>query len=128
MRYYYTDPLAAAWMTKHFGMDYEQPEHFDINWNDAHTYCSRSGNWAIKNSGGRLYIHPDSLRLLEPAGKDVILIYDPETDMVWPDIWSIRFVDHPLQCVDIRNGQCDDFKGIIQRDGILFMWPEHEEA
>jgi len=48
MRYYYEDPLAVAWMIKHFSMEFALTQ--------AH----------------RRYIHPDSEHLLRPQLEDLV--------------------------------------------------------
>src|SRR4051794_7466770 len=57
-RYFYTDPLAAAWMARHFGMRYQAlPSHIT-------SYDFIEGS--LDGGDGPYIIHPDSLHLLEP--------------------------------------------------------------
>jgi hypothetical protein len=68
MKYFYKDPLAAAWMAKHFGMKfveaYYKPYCNGGLWFDAYTHK----DW----EGQTLTIPPDSLHLLEQQEGDLI--------------------------------------------------------
>lgn len=98
-RYFYTDPLAAAWMAKHFGMVFRENPPQDDGWvsppNDVRE---------------RYIICPDSLHLLEPQDKD-IYINTARSPEIWHSAtglsWHKRYK-------------------IIQRDGKPFFWPESE--
>ena len=74
-RYFYTDPLAAAWMAKHFGMEFDW---FSDQGNGpvAQTPESIAHDILYPGTGGRYYIHPDSLHLLEPQARDTVLFFD----------------------------------------------------
>ena len=104
-RYYYTDPLAAAWMAKHYGMMFGIRHYEKIIW-DCEAQ-GMSGDWlpikdweriaadaADGNAQPAYYIHPDSLHLLEPRVCDFTML----------------------------GGQ------VFQRNGTVFHWPESEEA
>lgn len=115
MRYFYTDPLAAAWMAKHFGMKF---------WNEQHEICVIPLVDAEKD--GNIYIHPDSMHLLEPRDNDIVTKVKEDGD--WYDVGHVydkQFRDgNPY-------GDEQAFEGderIIQRNGIAFMWPESEEV
>src|ERR1700753_338061 len=94
-RYFYTDPLAAAWMAKHFKMKLEsrhtdeQMSDYDIpeseRWFDWFDSCVvdgceiemvRDAVRYIENASGKIYIHPDSVHLLEAVAGD--LVWEPE--------------------------------------------------
>jgi hypothetical protein len=71
-RFFYRDPLAAAWMAKHFGMQYtEKLKTFGkTDWQDPECYLAglpRSGKteWSRCN----YYIHHDSYPILESINK-----------------------------------------------------------
>lgn len=59
-RYYYTDPLAAAWMAREFGMRFDSSTTtFLPVWSAKALVGSIEGKY-------KGYIHPDSEHLLEP--------------------------------------------------------------
>lgn len=125
IRYFYTDPLAAAWMAKHFGMRFQA------------LYCNEDDNRDLDTvddilSSGHsvdLSIHPDSLHLLEPKDGDI---------GIWSEKWSghrdegkftysaIGFYasNQPYTSADYRP----PMHTIIQRSGVAFHWPEREAA
>lgn len=122
-RYYYDDPLAAAWMAKHFGMKFEDSElraairrvKKDMpptDWRDPGNYISNQG-WL--RDGYYFYIHPDSLHLLEPRKGDAIkgLFWD-QSCWIMRDDATIEHLNNCTAC-------------IIQRNGIAFHWPKVEK-
>lgn len=121
MRYYYTDPLAAAWMANHFGMKFTiGTDDETLEWKHFANFPCHMPNWA-------LYIHSDSLHLLEPQAEDVCEgLYTGEgreshlTFTYWDTVENIKMGN--LQAIlpkrQVRIGK------IIQRNGIPFMWPE----
>lgn len=126
-RYFYTDPFAAAWMTTHHGVTYVN----DLPHGQGHCFqvISRASGWADAspydlilpcNGKPRVYIHPDSLHLLEPQVGD--LLRGDEHTMP-----QIRYMDLP-DSEQMGTGAALMRRGfkIIQRNGIPFMWPEHE--
>ncbi len=116
-RYYYTDPLAAAWMAKNFGMNF---------W-DADTGIT------VSRYDGGLYdeclfnIHPDSLHLLEPQEDDLGIGVDDGAGRIyvvfnrgrWEWVNSTTYQSAPKQF---------KLERIIQRDGKPFHWPKSEAA
>lgn len=139
-RYFYTDPLAAAYMAKHFGMKLEarhtdeQMAEYDIlesdRWFDWWDSCIVDG-WEheietvsdavayIKDASSKIYVHPDSLHLLEPKVGDLIL--EPEKDTGARIELSSAY--HWNKSFDWEQRQPAK---IIQRNGLPFMWPEQE--
>jgi len=122
MKYYYTDPLASAWMAKYFGINYSQDSFF--------VWHVTSGDMELGADHKKLYIHPDSLHLLEPQVGDLVTA---KNDFVQ----YVAFVEkdglhkcntHFPDVILTENGDCP-FKvtSIIQRNGIAFMMPEVEE-
>lgn len=124
-RYYYTDPLAAAWMAKHHGMklqslarDTNDP-YWDIVFIGGSPF--RQGQLIKVADSGPFYIHPDSRALLRVREKDMITyggraatiigVYENNDVLVYGETVFARSVEDSL----IR---------IIQRNGIPFMWPE----
>lgn len=129
MKYFYTDPLAAAHMSKHFGMAFTLPEHCKHSWNvPGHrvTWGANSEQPYIFNAAGNgivglgwckeiipLYVHPDSLHLLE--GKPGDLYFVEEDGIAIP-------LDEEL----CRKWQVRPAGSIILRGGVHFHWPETE--
>jgi hypothetical protein len=136
-RRFYTDPLEAAWMAKHFGMRFEilkprLPIDADVR---EVPYCSGGfigvTTWdGDKMLGSRphhpdevLYIHPDSLCLLEPQTGDI----GEEGGFTFKyggfiGGWNNGNWDKPVypdRAAAVR---------IIQRNGLAFHWPESEAA
>lgn len=63
-RAFYTDPLAAAWMAKHFGMKFVAAKEVQ----QIHIICENP--YVIENSHSPYFFHLDSLALLEPRYGD----------------------------------------------------------
>lgn len=100
-RYFYTDPLAAAWMAKHFQMqigDYTTSEE---------TICF----WGFQEGCNKFYIYPDSLSILQPQGGDLIEV------TIGTEQYTLYYYSGGLAPGD----------KIIQRNGKQFFWPEVEE-
>lgn len=137
-RYFYTDPLAASWMAKHFGMKLLAESDFDglVDAGARFIDCDDTFRELWQHDFiylGKLYVHPDSLGLLEPKKGDLIHIvrgfcsYHKNVDDVakgggktvtgiWSDgeHWDIT-TKKPLH----------DWE-IIQCAGKAFHWPESE--
>jgi hypothetical protein len=131
--YFYTEALQAAWMSKHFGMSFTLPASCDHQWNNpghkiawANLADMDCGHFHIYNAAGNgvtllrfcesiapLYVHPDSLHLLNLHEGDLALDDDPmDGGFRWFDV-------HPVAAVR-------KFTRIIQRGGIPFHWPQSE--
>jgi hypothetical protein len=123
--YFYTDPLAAAWMAKHHGMKcrVEDKGDTEYQWVDM-----RNVSCYFVMEEAAYYIHPDSLHLLEPKVGDLILkegFNDPMLvkDIIAGDVLCKIGWDGSIErCTD--KGYCK----IIQRNGIPFMWPESDAS
>ena len=99
MKYFYTDPLAAAWMAKHFGMEFQyQSDGILVNFPSEWLHEAI----ASKTFNDKAYIHPSSLHLLNFQKGDI------EIDIPIGIQGAVR-------------------REIIQRNGIAFMWPQVEE-
>lgn len=136
-RYFYTDPLAAAWMWQYHGIRYES---------------SLSAEWQIRVSGHGesssrfevtydygakpecFYIHPDSLYLLQPQAGDIVKAIRHEVDYEFAEEYVIGSYS-PVGNVTVRvnpGGTLLHTYGegyrieIILRNGIPFMAPEKE--
>ena len=129
MKYFYTDPLAAAWMAKHFGMKFEieydtlyfgEGDHKGkrINVNPLMTlkfnkdaFDSKTLEWVIST---------DSLHLLEPQVGDLWIATAPDTES---EFW---YLSHKMMQAEILREMPSNFV-CIQRNGIPFMWPAGEK-
>lgn len=107
-RYFYTDPLAAAWMARHFGM---RPKE------EVGSPIVRQFPAPIELPY-RAYIRPDSLHLLEPIDGDLLLVKAQH-----PFYVSSTNIADLLKCIE-RDGW---IYAILQRNGTAFMWPESED-
>jgi hypothetical protein len=123
-RYFYSNPLAAAWMRLHFDMKFEQ----DVRVNFSalaegslffNNYCS-DGNEESPYPD-KHYIHPDSLPLLEPRVGDLIYITESKIGTL------ARLHDGNLKLFTGDWLMKPDHVSIIRRDGKPFFWPESEE-
>lgn len=109
-RYYYDDPLAAAFMAKHFGMRFCNDVAIDAKcFENMGTLLSMAMDEKV-TIHARFHIHPDSLRLLEPMVGDVWL------DPLYGSPWIAKSED----CLPLVAVQ------IIRRYGLSFMWPKVE--
>jgi hypothetical protein len=145
-RYYYTDPLAAAWMAKHFGMKLEA-EYFDDEkaeyelsddvFDFVHMdYSGCDTMEDVLEVGGtrKIYIHPDSLPMLEPAKGDLIHIVRGfcSCHKVVDDVArgsrrkGVTGVWSAGEHWDITSKEPLHDWEIILRNGIAFHWPEVE--
>lgn len=118
-RYYYTDALAAAWMSKHFGMRHAfYDERSDLREYET-PITGADDEWRADR--GRFYVHPDSLDLLRPRVGDVLYTRLGRGGVSIEEIMN-----------EERQGQAHFIlkRGgrIIQRDGKAFLAPESEAA
>jgi hypothetical protein len=127
-RYFYTDPLAAAWMAKHFGMKFGIKHNGMIHWNcigkinEPFEPLQRAEDILDPISEPLpLYIHPDSLHLLKPTVGDVVRTVAPTFDAVMYTLIK----DDVGRYEDLTS---EDWFAILERSGIAFMWPESEEV
>ncbi|WP_020472343.1 hypothetical protein [Zavarzinella formosa] len=130
-RWFYTDPLAAAWMAKHFGMAYAVDGLVDGEsiaaprlFASKHIFEDKIHLHVSDAVGRRYYIHPDSLHLLEPHKHDLV-------DFVWIHPCGESFHEMTLLHTGFESfceeSTCDyDSHRIIQRNGKAFIWPEVE--
>ena len=126
IRYYYTDPLAAAWMSKHFGMKIvdEFVESFQIGaWASLKMLAEAK---PVNEIGwSKQYIHAESLYLLEPLIGDIVLNCDDDPARVISN-------GKPPEAYCVPWSSAIEHVGtsaqIISRRGKAFHWPESEEA
>lgn len=121
-RLFYSDPLDAAQMMKHFGMEIESLVGFPYR---LSTLCIYGSHPARVNVPPRFYVSPESLHLLRLRGGDLLL---PVNSSWWP------FIFHEGYEVDaegrVRMNRHGDYVAcsIIRRNGLAFHWPESEAA
>jgi hypothetical protein len=148
-RYIYTDPLAAVWMAKHFGMKFSYSRNHGKSNGEGSSpdirkgllypspFCNTDGLATCKTSRGgeligsdRLFaygdlqVHPDSLLLLEPQVGDMLT-------NIGVIGWKLSGIERGrLQFYDGNGGPVTygrkEEMTIIQRNGKAFMWPESE--
>lgn len=130
-RYYYTDPLAAAWMAKQYGMQFEPREK---SWNKIEHWTSLIAELEDCHSieedraRGKYYIHPDSLPLLEPNIGDLVIFLNARTTHIVSDVCSFASGYKTISVQDKDNNFYPEELKIIQRNNIAFIWPEREEV
>lgn len=110
MKYFYTDPLAAAWMANKFMMEFVADDGREIIITDLG--FDFKNPTALDRSPRKAFISPDSLHILGLCEGDLgidingqIQRYDTE--------WSNPFI----AILPMR---------VIYRNGTPFMWPEVE--
>jgi hypothetical protein len=116
-RFFYADPLAAAWMSKHFGMTFINDLPDDRGWSFQivsvrEISLSNEMTFVLSSvtAGNRFYVHPKSLHLLEPQ----------DGDLVVTKTWGhLQNYDERIKVPITR---------IMQRGGVFFMWPESETS
>lgn len=122
-KYFYTDPLAAAWMVKNFGMKLQSinngPVQFSMDEESEIPKYEMIGEmedkygWEVIN---KAYIHPDSVHLLEPQKGDRLL---------WRGYGRTEWKYEEAYTHTTMKGW--EFL-ILQRNDKAFMWPESEEV
>jgi hypothetical protein len=126
-RYFYTDPLAAAWMAKRFGMRFDvdmedvllavyhfhrqQTQHLDIS--------PELQNISVTVTGRKIFVHPGSLHLLEPKVGDLLEVLENGFNVAKRvhDAFDLKALKSEWRLLEI-----------IHRAGTRFHWPESEAA
>lgn len=119
MKYYYTDPIKAAWMIKNHQIKLVHEElnmdgiiHFGFNEGDGYNH------YGAKD--GKFYIHPDCYEMLKPQVGDLIERPANKTQEVsYSKLTQQNRIDALLNS--------DAQYQIIQRNGMAFFMPECEE-
>lgn len=120
-KYFYTDALKAAWMTREFGIKIDGSDVVSIYKDtpiDEYPYEVLCSNAAIKTIPEiKYYIHPDCHEMLKPQVGDVL----QNKGIIYKDI--------KYDVVTNLNAQWIQVKPIIiiQRNGNAFFMPECEE-
>ncbi len=141
-RWYYDDPLAAAWMAKHHGIFFQgmstNSNSFRLSRQNycgwAHYVvpmpglCEFTIETSILRSVPRFYVAPDCVRLLEPQIGDILQIVGGHYhgNVVHGEVpahMKARWTGGP-------EFQPPEYVGvtIIQRNGIAFHWPKEGDA
>lgn len=130
--FYYTDPLAAAWMSKHFRMRFVSGDGAELKWCKEFScyYHPNESEYEGQCWDDKYFIHQDSLDILKPQKGD---IYTLEWYCVqgssyggsWED--ALNTTDEYGMYRTIFNAQEYRNHRIIQRNGISFMFPDTSE-
>lgn len=135
--YFYTDPLAAAWMAKHFGMRFLH----EGTSNECDILALIAAG-VFRSQSIDLSVHPESLYLLEPRAGDKVSYsfgVGPHAGEAWDEVKGI-IAPNDEGYPYTGNGElyvlvdgCDEFplsrlKELFQRDGKPFHWPERKAA
>ncbi|WP_143393538.1 hypothetical protein [Fimbriiglobus ruber] len=117
-RFFYRDPIAAAWMARQFGMRFRSWEQeFEFRPDDLEFAVQRAmRDERLKQPPIR--VHPDSVGLLEPREGDLVFTgLKFEYELVWRDHKGLR--------IDTSQGtRYPTGLMVIQRNGKPFIWPE----
>lgn len=119
MRYYYDDPLAAAWMVLNFKMRLQKGE---AGYGKGTTTFKALLDAELDRAWRyRYYIHPDSLYILEPQVGDLVgwLTLSKAGDK---EEWLESFNPFEKLIPHVKS----PISRIIQRNGIPFMMPKEE--
>lgn len=149
----YTDPIAAIWMAKHFGMKFSVVEFTgkssggkgDYSVRKEYTlypspFCNKDGLATCKTDrGGELigptslfrfrnefFVHADSLPLLEPQAGDLITWEYPAGDFRERHSYEVITDGHNHNHFPADAKRLIEETGaqIVMRRGVLFHWPE----
>lgn len=120
-KYYYDCPIKAAYMAKYFGV---KLQILVANESECQLY-SWFYNMALPSGAGKnLYIHPNSLHILEPQVGDLIKEYGAPL---------YRYLDGKLSNGDFTayknkyDIKFDEVARIVERNNIPFIYPEIED-
>ncbi len=139
MKYYYTDPIKAAWMAKEFGLILMQYPTAD----QEGTWSNYPWNWmesALENDPEESLMVADALKFLEMTAESRIYVA-PECHNIMPittgdiikNYWN-QYVQVSKVCGDDVHWNTDEGKDwiganqcqIISRDNKLWFCPEIE--
>lgn len=142
-RYYYTDPLAAAWMALHFGVVLEDEGQYGAVRNHKNaesilTDMEDCHSVELDRAQQMYYLNSNSLHILEPMVGDLVSnTHDAYSAKHRPCSGIVvGFMNDNTSAVvstGIRHNGKEAFVEavralkIIQRNGVAFMWPEQEK-
>ncbi len=118
-KYYYTDPLKAAWQIKNHAFKLESIVSWEAIFEVA---CDCQGGGGFRNEwfDDKYYIHPNCHELLKPQVDDII-----EFDgFVYGLVNSVNADEIAIQCDDIFYVRDIEECTIIQRNEKAFFMPE----
>lgn len=119
--YYYDNPLAAAWMAKHFGMVFLSPRREILYFDDSQFRRQSDSSLAFSK---QYIIAPTILKILEPKIGDIVLNCDQDPARVIPDSKIPGYHEVSLKYAMEWVGK---EAIIILRDGKPFHWPKKEQ-
>lgn len=134
IRFYYDDPISAAYMAKNHGMQLVEFWMFDRSPYAAE--ISFTGKVFIErgsdNSHIKFYLMPDDIKLLEPQAGDLVEYWFEHQ----PDYWANGNNKKLRRQMEIKKeGHLLSMKArkpfkiiVIQRNGKAFIMPEEEEC
>lgn len=134
MKPFYEDPLAAAWQTKHFGMQFTVPRPL-LSKIGLDGFAAGRYIFAEADASGqyKLYLHPDSLHLLEPMVGDVMTadlinwgVNVGVVKRVNENNVMIGALDWDGESTVMINSKDAADNKIIQRNNIQFHFPKFE--
>lgn len=128
MRFFYSEPLAAAWMAKHFGMRFHDGSGHrgedEINpvfrGNEIYWHFTQLNGFDqhLKAICYKPYVHPDSIKLVTWAQQNDVLAHVITDERgPRPELYLAR-----------KAFELEANEKIIERGGIVFMMPEKENA
>jgi hypothetical protein len=142
-RAYYIDPLAAAWMAKHFGMIFVHhyagwlPTPFLNDGRPGGAYLPEWFNRGLrdypdhgKDTRGnqiKFYIHPDSMHLLEPQEGDVGIDAAQGSFHYNQKAWRPLHNAPQLPMRIIARGRINPSRSFPFGGGVIFHYPEFEK-
>lgn len=143
--YFYTDPLAAAFMAREYGMLYTSSiwANVKVSPHDSMILAydkERKIYPAIRadHAEFKLYIHSDSIEILKPMIRDLVTnTHNQYNRDNRPCSGLVSVIFNAGKSVYINTGErhngkrdfCEsvDSLKIIQRNNIPFFWPESEQ-
>ena len=134
-RYFYTDPLAAAWMMFHQGVKIDGNSYARIR---LDKFCTKIEVYHMEDwFAPKFYVHPDSLPLLTPRVGDLVTNtfrgnHGRECSGVVESMAN-GGASAVITTCERHNGKRHFFESVsqlivLQRDGKPFHWPESEAA
>ena len=136
-RYFYVDPLAAAWMAHRHGFHFEHTPF--SSYNESGGFCTKITIYHAEPGQPKFYVHPDSVALLEPQAGDLVFYDNLHGGEAWDEFKCLispaderyPYIDTAETLMLMDSGEHPyrkELRRIIQRNGIPFMWPESEAA
>lgn len=112
MRYYYDDPIKAAYMFETFKIEFETPFHYEIDYGKSSVFTGRC-------PAEKIYVRPERYELLKPRVGDLCSFEN----------WSGAGSDKPNIAYGPYYEEAWDNVGleIILRDNKAWFSPESEE-